>query len=93
MARTIEPEQETTPRVPLTRREVVLVVDDDEQVLRLVKRVLERAGFECLAVGDGHAAHNAAVESRPDIILLEPHARRHDGRPILTEIRNDFLTG
>ena len=71
MARTIEPEKEITPRMPITRREVVLVVDDDEQVLRLVKRVLERAGFECVAVGDGRAAHNAAVESRPDIILLD----------------------
>jgi ActR/RegA family two-component response regulator len=30
-------------------RELVLVVDDDDQMLRLVKRVLERAGFECVA--------------------------------------------
>ena len=28
---------------PLTTRELVLVVDDDDQMLRLVKRVLERA--------------------------------------------------
>ena len=49
----------------------MLVVDDDEQMLKLVKRVLERAGFECVAVGDGHAAHEAAVDWRPDIILLD----------------------
>jgi len=92
VARTIEPEKETTPRVPITRREVVLVVDDDEQVLRLVKRVLERAGFDCVAVGDGHAAHNAAVESRPDIILLDLMLGDTTGDQILIEIRNDFRT-
>ena len=52
-------------------RELVLIVDDDEQVLRLVRRVLERAGFECVPVGDGKSAHSAAVEWRPDIILLD----------------------
>jgi diguanylate cyclase (GGDEF)-like protein len=92
VAKTIEPEKETTPRVPITRREVVLVVDDDEQALRLVKRVLERAGFECVAVGDGHAAHNAAVESRPDIILLDLMLGDTTGDQILTEIRSDFRT-
>jgi diguanylate cyclase (GGDEF)-like protein len=92
VARTIEPEKETTPRVPITRREVVLVVDDDEQVLRLVKRVLERAGFDCVAVGDGHAAHHAAVESRPDIILLDLMLGDTTGDQILIEIRNDFRT-
>ena len=92
MARTIEPEKETTPRLPITRRDVVLVVDDDEQVLRLVKRVLERAGFECVVVGDGHAAHHAAVESRPDIILLDLMLGDTTGDQILLEIRSDFRT-
>src|SRR5260370_17557232 len=55
---------------PQTDRDLVLVVDDDEQMLKLIKRVLERAGFECVAVGDGKAAHDAAVDWRPDIIVL-----------------------
>ena len=59
------------PHSALIHRDIALVVDDDEQVLRLVKRVLERAGFECVTVNDGRAAHDAAVEWRPDIILLD----------------------
>ena len=54
---------------PATARELVLVVDDDDQMLRLVKRVLERAGFECVTIGDSEVAHEAAVDWRPDISL------------------------
>jgi diguanylate cyclase (GGDEF)-like protein len=73
-------------------RDLVLVVDDDEQMLKLVKRVLERAGFECVAVGDGHAAHDAAVDWRPDIIVLDLMLGGTTGEEILSELRKDFRT-
>ena len=78
--------------VAATARELVLVVDDDEQMLRLVKRVLERAGFECVTVGDGELAHEAAVDWRPDIILLDLMLGSTTGDQILAEIRKDFRT-
>jgi diguanylate cyclase (GGDEF)-like protein len=73
-------------------RDVVLVVDDDDQMLKLLKRVLERAGFECVAVGDGKAAHEAAVDWRPDIILLDLMLGATTGEEILSELRKDFRT-
>src|SRR5438128_2464188 len=73
-------------------RDLVLVVDDDEQMLKLIKRVLERAGFECVAVGDGHAAHDAAVDWRPDIIVLDLMLGATTGEEILVELRKDFRT-
>ncbi|TAN31869.1 response regulator [bacterium] len=92
VARRVEPDSEATPRVSPTHHDVVLVVDDDEQVLRLVKRVLERAGFECVPVADGQAAHDAAVAWRPDIILLDLMLGATTGDQILTELRGDFRT-
>jgi diguanylate cyclase (GGDEF)-like protein len=77
---------------PPTAREVVLVVDDDDQMLRLVKRVLERAGFDCVPIGDGEVAHEAAVDWRPDIILLDLMLGSTTGDQILAEIRKDFRT-
>jgi diguanylate cyclase (GGDEF)-like protein len=85
-------EKEPASRAALTHRELVLVVDDDEQVLRLVRRVLERAGFECVPVPNGRAAHSAAVEWRPDIILLDLMLGETTGDQILAEIRGDFRT-
>ena len=72
--------------------EVVLVVDDEPQVLQLLKRVLDRAGFETVAVGDGRTAHDAAVEWRPDIILLDLMLGPITGDQVLLELRKDFRT-
>ena len=80
------------PRSALIRRDIALIVDDDEQVLRLVKRVLERAGFECVTVSDGLTAHAAAVEWRPDIILLDLMLGATTGDQIMAELREDFRT-
>jgi diguanylate cyclase (GGDEF)-like protein len=80
------------PRSALVRSDIALVVDDDEQILRLVKRVLERAGFECVTVNDGHAAHDAAVEWRPDIILLDLMIGDITGDEIMTQLHDDFRT-
>jgi diguanylate cyclase (GGDEF)-like protein len=80
------------PRPALARHEIALVIDDDDQVLRLVKRVLERAGFECVTVNDGHYAHDAAVEWRPDIILLDLMIGEVTGDDVMTQLRDDFRT-
>jgi PleD family two-component response regulator len=80
------------PRSALVRHDIALVVDDDDQVLRLVKRVLERAGFECVTVSDGHSAHDAAVEWRPDIILLDLMIGEVTGDDIMAQLRDDFRT-
>jgi diguanylate cyclase (GGDEF)-like protein len=90
--RTAGPTKAAASEAPRTDRDLVLVVDDDEQMLKLIKRVLERAGFECVAVGDGKAAHDAAVDWRPDIIILDLMLGATTGEEILIELRKDFRT-
>lgn len=84
-------EQDGSPTA-LTRRDIVLVVDDDEQVLRLVKRVLDRAGFDATALNNGLSAHDVAVDLRPDIILLDLMLGETTGDQILAQLRGDFRT-
>ncbi len=90
--RTARPTTAAASEAPQTDRDLVLVVDDDEQMLKLIKRVLERAGFECVAVGDGKAAHDAAVDWRPDIIVLDLMLGATTGEEILIDLRKDFRT-
>jgi diguanylate cyclase (GGDEF)-like protein len=80
------------PHSVFTHRDIALVVDDDDQILRLVKRVLERAGFEVVTVSNGRTAHEAAVEWRPDIILLDLMLGEVTGDEIMAELREDFRT-
>ncbi|MCB2172216.1 response regulator [archaeon] len=49
----------------------VLVVDDEEDVLDLVKTVLTGNGYQVTTAKTGEQALIQAVENRPDLILLD----------------------
>jgi CheY-like chemotaxis protein len=50
---------------------VILVVEDDPQVARLIALVLERHGRKCEIVADGHSALRLAKESKPSMIFAD----------------------
>ncbi|HQO92938.1 MAG TPA: response regulator, partial [bacterium] len=52
-------------------RERILLVDDEEDILNLVKYNLERDGYKVETVTTGEAAVRAARENVPDLILLD----------------------
>jgi two-component system response regulator MprA len=49
----------------------ILVVDDDPNLLRMLRRGLILAGYEVEAVEDGEAALRAAREQEPDLLVLD----------------------
>ena len=49
----------------------VLLVEDNEDNLELVRFLLERAGFEVLAGHDGQEALELARKELPDLILMD----------------------
>ena len=50
---------------------LILVVEDDEAILRGVSWNLEAEGFSVCTATDGRAAVTEALEMRPDLILLD----------------------
>ncbi len=49
----------------------VLVVDDEEKIVRIVKAYLEREGYTVVAAYDGKAALALARTEAPDLVLLD----------------------
>jgi two-component system cell cycle response regulator DivK len=49
----------------------VLVVDDNDDVRRLVRKVLERAGFKVAEANSGKVALEEAEQILPDLILMD----------------------
>ena len=49
----------------------ILIVEDDVDIVEMLKYPLEQANFEVDAVYDGQAAINAITEQKPDLILLD----------------------
>jgi two-component system alkaline phosphatase synthesis response regulator PhoP len=65
----------------------VLVVDDEPEIVRLVRDYLERAGFAVATAGDGDEALRLAHRNRPDIVVLDLGLPGIDGLDVARELR------
>jgi type IV pilus assembly protein PilB len=70
----------------------VLVADDDAQMRRLIRRVLERDGFEVMEAGDGLDALELAQQGGPELVILDLDMPRLDGFGVLEELRGQVRT-
>jgi len=70
------------------KRSVVLVVDDDEAVRRVVGRALERDGLEAILRADGEAGMSAFDERTPDVVLLDVQMPGPNGFEICETLRS-----
>lgn len=67
----------------------VLIVDDDPQIRRLVRMVLEDEGYDVRVAGDGREALAALPEARPEVIVLDLRMPELDGPGFLERYRAD----
>ena len=65
----------------------VLVVDDDEDALNLIKTVLERTGATVTTVESAAAAWGALEESWPDLLLCDIGMPGEDGYQLIRRLR------
>ena len=70
----------------------ILVADDDDQMRRLLKMVLEREGYLVEEARDGLDALDHVEAHAPDLILLDVDMPRLDGFGVLEELRARVTT-
>lgn len=70
----------------------VLIADDDEDILNLVRFRLERDGLRVVTARDGHHALQAAREHRPDLCVLDVMMPKLSGLEVLAQLRRDPAT-
>jgi len=66
----------------------VLIVDDDEVLVRLVDQVLTQKGYEVLKASNGQEALRLLFAHRPDLVILDVVMPRMDGWQTLDRIRD-----
>jgi two-component system, cell cycle response regulator DivK len=70
----------------------ILVVEDNERNLKLVRDVLQFAGYEVIAARSGEQGVLLARELAPDLVLMDLQLPTMDGTEALRLLRDDPLT-
>jgi two-component system alkaline phosphatase synthesis response regulator PhoP len=69
--------------------ERILVVDDDREVVRLLKAYLEKANYQVLVAIDGETALHTLRREKPDLILLDLMLPDRNGYEITRLVKRD----
>jgi len=69
--------------------QTILVVDDDKEIVRLVRAYLEQTGFSVLVAYDGETALHMLRRERPALIVLDLMLPDRDGWDITRIMRAD----
>jgi DNA-binding response OmpR family regulator len=66
----------------------VLLVDDEDQLRRVMKDLLERDGYEVTEAADGVEALDQVDRHAPDIVVLDLNLPGLDGYGVLSHLRS-----
>jgi two-component system alkaline phosphatase synthesis response regulator PhoP len=67
----------------------ILVVDDDKQIVRLLRTYLEQSGYQAFVAYDGESALHIIRRERPDLVLLDLMLPNRDGWEVTRVVRGD----
>ena len=67
----------------------ILVVDDEQGIVTIVRDYLEKAGFRVVTAGDGETALRLARLERPNLMVLDGMLPGMDGLDVIRSLRND----
>lgn len=70
-------------------RAKVLVVDDEQDILDLVRYHLEREGYHVMACGDGKSALDLVSREKPELVILDLLMPGVDGLEVCRLLRRD----
>ncbi len=65
----------------------IMVVDDEQAILRMLTRTLEPEGYDVAVAADGSSALELLEDCRPDLVILDIMMPGLDGFQVLNLIR------
>jgi DNA-binding response OmpR family regulator len=67
----------------------ILLVDDEPDLVEMVKMRLEVAGYEAITAYDGQEGLDKARKEKPDLIILDLMLPKMDGYKVCTMLKRD----
>jgi two-component system KDP operon response regulator KdpE len=72
---------------PAAKKSMVLVIDDEIQIRRLLRACLEISGYDVVEAATGQSGLEEAVRRQPDLILLDMGLPDMEGLAVLKRLR------
>ena len=68
----------------------VLTIDDEDDILRLVRIKLSKAGFEVSTARDGEEGIEKTLAEKPDVIVVDVMMPKKDGYQVVAEVKESL---
>ena len=68
----------------------ILIIDDDAQLLAMLRQTLEREGYEVMEASNGKEGLRQYRENPTDLIITDLIMPEKEGIEIIVELRRDF---
>jgi CheY-like chemotaxis protein len=68
----------------------ILIIDDDVQILNMLRQILEREGYEVVSAINGNEGIRLYREKPTDLIITDLIMPEKDGIETIMELRRDF---
>ncbi|MCI0394598.1 MAG: response regulator [Chloroflexi bacterium] len=76
----------------MSRKQRILVIDDDPSLVKMIGLILHRAGYEVAAAESGVEGLNKLTELKPDLVILDRMMPLMDGLEVVRRIRANPAT-
>jgi two-component system phosphate regulon response regulator PhoB len=73
-------------------KRLVLIIDDEQDLIELVRYNLEKEGFNILGAADGESGFSMALAQRPDVIVIDLMLPGIDGLEVCRMLRAESGT-
>ena len=70
----------------------ILVVDDEPDIVRVIKKIMESRGHSVFTAGDGKEALVAVTQQHPDVVILDVNLPTMDGFEVCKRLKSDEQT-
>lgn len=73
-------------------KKLILCIEDDEEMIDLIRLILTQKGFEVMGASSGSSGLEIINNNKPDLILLDLMMPEMDGWEVYQQIKSDEAT-
>ncbi len=70
----------------------ILIVDDNEEILAIMKLILDDFGYNVTTLANGNLIFDVIKDYKPDLILLDIMLGDMDGRDLCLQLKQNSMT-